>query len=174
MKIAVGSLNPVKIEAVKEAFSIVWPDIGCEVMGVEVVSGVPAQPMSDRESIRGAINRANKAISAANADYGVGLEGGLQKIGKRWFACGWIAVIDGQGVLGIASTARIKTPPKIITLVNEGIELGSAIDLVFKITNSKQNEGHFGVMTKGIIKRQDAYREGVVVALSRFIRPEIY
>jgi non-canonical (house-cleaning) NTP pyrophosphatase len=52
--------------------------------------------------------------------------------------------------------------------------LGSAIDLVFKITNSKQNEGHFGVMTKGIIKRQDAYREGVVVALSRFIRPEIY
>ena len=174
MKIAVGSLNPVKLGAVKEAFSIVWPGTPWEVMGVEVITGVSAQPMSDLESVNGAINRAKKSIEEVKADYGVGLEGGLQKIGKRWFDCGWIAVINNKGDLGVASTAKIETPPKILQLVNAGMELGSAIDLVFETTNSKQNEGHFGVMTKGIIKRQDAYREGVVVALSRFIRPEVF
>jgi inosine/xanthosine triphosphatase len=174
MKIAVGSLNPVKLAAVKEAFSIVWPDTVSDVIGVVVISGVSAQPMSDIESIKGAINRAKKSITEVEADYGVGLEGGLQKIGERWFDCGWIAVIDNQGYLGIASTAKVETPPKIITMVKEGMELGSAIDLVFRTTNSKQNEGHFGVMTNGIIKRQDAYCDGVVVALSRFIRPEVF
>jgi len=174
MKIAVGSLNPVKLAAVEQAFSIVWPDLVWEVIGAEVASGVSAQPMSDRESIRGAINRAKKSINEVKAAYGVGLEGGLQKIGKRWFDCGWIAVIDKQGNLGIASTARIETPPKIFELVNRGIELGSAIDLLLNTTNSKQNEGHFGVMTRGLIKRQDAYREGVVVALARFIRPKVF
>ena len=83
MNIAVGSLNPVKLAAVKEAFSIVWPDTVWDVIGVEVISGVSAQPMSDIESIKGAINRAKISITELEADYGVGLEGGLQKIGER-------------------------------------------------------------------------------------------
>ena len=135
MKIAVGSLNPVKLAAVKEAFSIVWPDTVSDVIGVVVISGVSAQPMSDIESIKGAINRAKKSITEVEADYGVGLEGGLQKIGERWFDCGWIAVIDNQGYLGIASTAKVETPPKIITMVKEGMELGYVLpkSLIVKI-----------------------------------------
>ena len=83
MNIAVGSLNPVKLAAVEEAFSIVWPDTVWDVIGVAVISGVSAQPMSDIESIKGAINRAKISITELEADYGVGLEGGLQKIGER-------------------------------------------------------------------------------------------
>ena len=53
MKIAVGSENPVKINAVKHAFKLVWPKKKWEVIGVKVTSGVSDQPMSDVESIKG-------------------------------------------------------------------------------------------------------------------------
>ena len=76
MKVAIGSKNPVKIEAVKEAFGKVWPDQDFEFIGIEVPSGVPDQPMSDEESIKGATTRANNALDRLNADFGIGLEGG--------------------------------------------------------------------------------------------------
>lgn len=52
--VAVGSTNPVKIEASKLAFEAVWPKRVFEVEGVSVSSGVSDQPMSDQESITGA------------------------------------------------------------------------------------------------------------------------
>lgn len=50
MKVAVGSENPVKIQAVAEAFEKVWPKKKFEVIGTKVPSGVSDQPMSDEES----------------------------------------------------------------------------------------------------------------------------
>ncbi|KKS04790.1 MAG: putative non-canonical purine NTP phosphatase [Candidatus Curtissbacteria bacterium GW2011_GWA2_41_24] len=79
MKIAVGSTNPVKIEAAKRAFGKVWPKKKLEIVGIEVPSGVSQQPMTDKEAVKGARNRAKVAIKSARADFGVGLEGGLQK-----------------------------------------------------------------------------------------------
>lgn len=174
MKIAVGSQNPVKINAVKSAFKLVWPKKKIEVFGVDVKSGVSNQPMSDAESIKGATLRAKRSIKVINTEFGVGLEGGLNKIGGKWFDCGWAVVIDKKGVTGIGSSARIQTPEKIMKLVRAGRELGTANDIVFGAKNSKQKEGHFGLMTKGIVTRTDAYKDSIVFALSRFIRPELF
>ena len=113
MKIAVGSKNPVKIEAARLAFLAVWPGSDCEMIECDAPSGVSEQPMSDEESIQGARNRARHAIKNTNAGYGVGLEGGLHKIGNQYFDCGWIAVVDREGNEGVGSTARILTPPRI-------------------------------------------------------------
>ena len=55
MKILVGSKNPVKIEATREAFSSYFKDI--EVEGVEVKSSVSEQPL-DEETFDGAEHRA--------------------------------------------------------------------------------------------------------------------
>ena len=174
MKIAVGSENPVKLEAARLAFGAVWPDEKWEIIGVAVASGVSDQPMSDEECIAGAKNRARSARAAADADYGVGLEGGLHQIGEHFFDCGWIAVYDREGREGIGSTAKAPTPPRIVAMIQEGMELGTANDIVFGTTNSKQNDGHFGLMTKGVITRASGYRDGVIMALARFIHPELF
>lgn len=174
MKVAVGSLNPVKINAVTRAFKLVWSKKKIEVIGVKISSGVSNQPMSDAESIKGATLRAKRAIKKIGADFGVGLEGGLQKIGKQWFDCGWCVAVSKKGTIGIGSSARIQTPQKIMKLVREGRELGTANDIVFGTKNSKQKEGHFGLMTKGIVTRTDAYKDSIVFALSRFIHPELF
>jgi inosine/xanthosine triphosphatase len=174
MKIAVGSKNPVKIACVQQAFEKVFPDTTWEVEGIDVVSGVSDQPMSDKESITGARNRAKKALESLGADYGVGLEGGLQEIEGNWFDAGWIVVVDKEGNEGIGSTIRMMTPEKMMHLIKQGMELGHVNDKLFGLENSKHGDGHFGLMTNGAITRTDGYRDGVIAALARFIKPEVF
>ena len=174
MNIAVGSLNPVKVEAVRAAFTLVWPKLTLNVAGLQVTSGVSNQPMSDRESIKGARARAQKVLKLTSADYGVGLEGGIQKIGPSWFDCGWVVVVNRAHLEGIGSTARIITPPKMVALLEKGMELGDVVDHFFKTSNAKQGDGHFGLMTNHLITRTSGYRDGVIMALVRFMHPELF
>ncbi len=174
MNVAVGSTNPVKIEAVRLAFTKIWPKKKWNIQGVDVASGVSKQPMSDTESIRGARNRARAALRKFPADYGVGIEGGLQKVGTHWFDCGWVVVIDNKGKEGIGATLRMETPQKMIQYVQKGKELGDVCDIIFKRKNSKQAEGQFGLMTKNALTRTEGYRDGIIAALARFINPDIF
>lgn len=174
MKVAIGSKNPVKIEAVKEAFEKVWPDRVFIFEGVDVLSGVSDQPMSDQESIKGATNRAKRAKEKINAEFGVGLEGGLQQIGKQWFDCGWIVVINNKNQIGTGSSVRIETPSKMMKHIHKGMELGLVNDLIFNQQNTKHGTGHFGLMTNNAITRQAGYRDGIIMALARFIQPQLF
>jgi len=174
MKIVVGSQNPVKIKAVEAAFKAIWPDKKWEVLGIEVLSGVSRQRMSDEESIKGARNRAKQAREKIQADYGVGLEGGLQKIEDNYFDCGWAVVLDKENNEGIGSTIRMIAPSRMIEMIKQGKELGEVDDILFNKSNSKQAEGHFGLMTNSAITRTNGYKDGVIAALSRFIHPDLF
>ncbi len=174
MKIVVGSTNPVKIEATKIAFEKVWPGQTWLVEGWSVASSVSDQPMSDAETIEGATNRAKAAIKLTRADYGVGIEGGIQQIGDHWFDCGWVVVIDQKGTIGIGSSARVLTPPKMMEKIMAGKELGQVIDDFFETSNAKQSIGHFGLMTNHAITRTSGYVDGVVMALVRFLHPHLF
>ena len=79
MKVVVGSTNPVKINAAKQAFEKLWPDDFWEVVGHSAPSEVSDQPISDNESIIGARNRARYIMREYQPDYAVGLEGGLRE-----------------------------------------------------------------------------------------------
>jgi inosine/xanthosine triphosphatase len=174
MKIAVGSTNPVKINAVKLAFKKVFKNQKIIVKGIEVSSGITNQPMSDKESLKGAHNRAKKSLNEMNFDFGVGIEGGLQKIGNNWFDCGWVIVIDRKLTEGIGTSIRMQISSKMIKMVKTGLELGEVDDLLFKTNNSKQQQGHFGLMTNNLVSREKCYTDAVLSALSRFIHPEIF
>lgn len=173
MRVAVGSKNKVKIEAVRLAFEALWPEKKWQVEGTDVSSGVSDQPMSDEESIQGAYNRARKALKALKADYGVGLEGGLQKTGGHWLDCGWIVAVDKKGNEGIGSTVKMVVPDKMMELIHDGEELGIACDIIFDMKDVKQGVGHFGLMTKNQITRTSGYKDGVIAALSYFIHPDL-
>lgn len=174
MLVVIGSTNPVKIAAVKSAFEKVWPKKEFIFKGIKVDSGVSHQPMSDAEAIVGARNRAVIAMKKSKADFGVGLEGGLQKINGKWFDCGWIVIADKNGIEGIGSSIKMQTPDKMMRLIIKGRELGEVDDIFFKTKNSKQKEGHFGHMTKKKITRAKAYEHAVISALVRFISPKIF
>ncbi len=174
MKVAVGSKNPVKVNAVKLAFEAVWPDQQWEVYGQEVSSGVSDQPMSIAESIKGSRTRAKVALEQMGGDYGVGLEGGIFEESKLFFDGGWIVVRDTNGREGIGATPQIPVPEAMMRLIREGKELGVVCDILFKEKNSKQAGGHFGLMTNNLITRTDGYKDGVIMALTRFLHPDLF
>ena len=47
-------------------------------------------------------------------------------------------------------------------------------DKLFGVENSKHGDGHFGLLTNGAITRTSGYRDGVIAALARFIKPEVF
>ena len=173
MIVAVGSLNPAKIEAARLAFGALWPGTPDDVQGCDVPSGVAAQPMTDAEAIRGARNRAVRAIGLGQADFGVGIEGGLEQTEGSWFNAGWAVVIDRDGRIGVGSTLRMQVPLVLMELVLAGQELGEACDVVFGRSDAKRAEGFVGLMTGNAIHRTGALCDAVIAALTPFLHPAL-
>lgn len=171
IKVAIGSENPVKIQAVKNAFLSLWPKKKFRFVQVKVKSIVSSQPMSDAESVRGASYRASQALKQTQADYGIGLEAGLSQVNNDYFTRGWIVVVDKKGNKGIASSLSAPVPKKILNEIKQGKELAEVIDGISGITNIKQKQGYFGYLTDNLITRKQAYTEGVIIALARFKKP---
>jgi len=55
-----------------------------------------------------------------------------------------------------------------------GMELGTANDLVFSQTNSKQKNGAVGLLTHNKVDRTELYRQAVILALIPFVNPDLY
>jgi len=172
MKIAVGSTNPIKIAAVRAVTTKVWPT--AEVQGISVPSRVRAMPMSDDECITGARNRATAAQRALDADLGLGLEGGAHQIDDRLFLIGWVVAIDNSGQESIACAARMPLPPAVSQAILAGRELGPVMDELTGRPGVSQAEGAIGILTQGLMTRQQAFEMGVTYALAPWISPEWY
>ena len=174
MKIITASQNPVKIKAVTEGFKKMFSDQHLEVVGVNIPSGVSDQPFSDTETWQGAFNRAQGAKKAyPDADYWVGVEGGIEEKDGRMEAFAWIVVLSDKGT-GQARTAAFALPPRVVSLIHEGIELGEADDIVFGSSNSKQKSGAIGLLTQNRITRETLYMPAVMMALIPFLNEELY
>ena len=155
MNIVVASPNPVNISAVREAFSQQFPSAGLELIPVDVESGVSDQPDNDKETRRGARNRVEEARRAhPDADFWVGLEGGVVSIDDQLMALAWMAVRGRKGKIGEARTGTLPLPPAVQELIATGVELGEEHDRVFSTVNSKQRGGAFGLLTGGLYTRE--------------------
>ena len=145
-----------------------------EFVGISVPSGVPDQPMSNNETLQGAKNRATNAqTEMPEADFWVGLEGGIEKQGSEMECFAWCVVLSKEK-MGKARTSTFFLPQKIVELVDGGMELGAADDVVFQRTNSKQANGAIGILTGDVIDRTSYYVDALVLALIPFKNPELY
>lgn len=173
--ITVGSTNPVKIAAVKEAFQAVFPNQRIRCEGIAAPSDVADQPMSDRETYTGALNRAIYCKNQVGdpQQYYVGVEGGVDQFNGQLLAFAWVVVLCGDAI-GQARTATFDLPSEVAKLVLQGIELGVADDMVFGRENSKHKDGAVGLLTHGLIDRKSYYREATILALVPFRNPELF
>jgi inosine/xanthosine triphosphatase len=173
-KVVVASLNPVKIQAVRNAFRKMFPAEIFEIDSFSVSSGVADQPMSDQETLQGAFNRCQQASrQIPDADYYVGIEGGIVDSPEGMAAFAWIVVLS-NGRVGRGRTGTFFLPDKVVRLVRDGKELGEANDMVFDKQNSKQINGAIGLLTGDIIDRTQLYQHGVLMALVPFRNPKFY
>ena len=173
--IIVGSLNPVKLETTRLAFGKAWPEDKFTYNTVDALSGVPDQPFGSPETKTGALNRAQACRKTyPEADYYVGLEGGLEKVEGEYWAFAWMCILDQTGKTGFGRTGSFLLPPKVSELIAAGEELGVATDIIFNETNSKQQGGTISVLTNGSITRTDFYLDAMTFALIPFMKPELY
>lgn len=172
MKIVVASKNPVKMNATRLGFASFFNEI--EVAGIEVDSEVSDQPKTNEETLQGAINRVKNAkLAEADADYWLGIEGGLEWQGDTLTAFAWIVISNGKGT-GKSRTTSFELPVKVQELITQGYELGHANDVLFQQNNSKQKSGAVGILTNDVIDRTELYKQAVQLALIPFLNPDLY
>ncbi|MBX7213416.1 MAG: DUF84 family protein [Thermoflexales bacterium] len=168
MIIAVGSTNPVKVDAARLGAGRLFGVADLRVLAVATDSGVRAQPQDDAETIAGATARATAALGASpEAEYGIGLEGGVAETEGRLFTFTWCVAARRGGATSAVCTLRYELPRELAELVRAGLELGDASDRVYGRHNSKQAEGAVGLITRGALTRLEAYAPAVTLALAR-------
>lgn len=172
--VVVGSTNPVKIAAVRAVLERVWPL--CEVRGLAADSGVPAQPIGDTETQRGARTRARAVLSAiTDASLGVGLEGGVViEPNGAMRTCAWAVVVDRAGREGVGGSLAMPLPPMVAERIRRGEELGYAMDAIANTVGTKHGRGAVGILTAGLIDRQRAYEPLVTYALAPWLAPDYF
>ncbi len=173
MKVAVGSKNPVKVNATKNILEKIYGKV--EVVSVDVDSGVPHQPFGIDETVKGAINRAKNAYSA-DFDMGVGIESGLMETPDSitgYIDLQWCAVFDGDKItLGVSS--GFEYPPSVIKEVLKGKEVGDVMDKVTGVDNLGQKTGAVSYLSKGMLDRTENTEQCVLTAMIPRMNKEIY
>jgi len=163
--LALGSQNQAKQKAIFLATDI-------QPQCVSVPSGVAEQPLSEDETIRGAITRAKLALEAVpNAEIGFGLEGGLTFDAiytKQWYLISICAAWNGE-TLHIGKGLSFPIPNQIgEDMKRSGRELREVIDRLSGTSNSNHKEGAYGLFTNGKITRAHVFKEAVIAALTPF------
>lgn len=174
--IAVGSKNQAKNKAVEAAFSKAFTNIS--VQGFEVESGISDQPITDEESIQGAINRAKGALDQlSDARFGVGLEGNTVTILGKMYLHGWVAIIErGNNVPGIGHSSGLELPENLKRGIENGQELGPLLQGMLNDDDNviRHTQGTNGILSAGLYTREQEFIDATTVALARFVSPELY
>jgi inosine/xanthosine triphosphatase len=189
--VAVGSTRRPKLNAVWEALRVIGPTLDpnalFDVVGVEVDSGVGHTPLTREELMAGARRRAEALVKMARErppgqepwKYFVGLEGGLDVVhasGRRWvFLENWAYVTDDSGRGAYGQSGAILIPDALAArVVDEGVELAEAIDAFAGQQGIRDAQGAWGVLSRNLITRQDAFRTAVINAFAPFFNAELY
>ncbi|MBS7248746.1 MAG: inosine/xanthosine triphosphatase [Candidatus Jordarchaeales archaeon] len=174
--VAVGSENPVKVDAVKRVMHKLMGSI--KVIPVKVDPGIPKQPIGIEQTLEGAINRAKNALNQTNANLGVGIEAGLisvpsTKTGYMDFQ--YCAIIDREGWLTVGCGPGFEYPPQVITRVlEEKLEVGEAMSRMTGIENLGRKQGAIGYLTHGIMNRRRLTEISVLMAMIPRINRQLY
>ncbi len=186
--VAVGSTRRPKLNAVWEALTILGPTLDANapfaVIGEEAESGVGHTPLTRAELMSGAKHRAEVLEQRARERgltwrFFVGLEGGLDVVsvnGRRLvFLQNWAYVSDAGGEGAYGQSGSVLLPDALAEeVIGRGTELGIAIDNFAGGHGIRDAQGAWGVLTRNLITRQDAFRVAVINAFAPFFNAALY
>jgi inosine/xanthosine triphosphatase len=186
--VAVGTTRRPKLNAVWEALTVVGPvldgDGQFDIAAVEVPSGVRHTPLSREEIMAGARHRVQALVSIAREknepwEYFVGLEGGFDVVrngaARLVFLENWVCVADTSGGIAFGQSGAVSVPEELAKpVVDDGIELSEAIDAFANGRGIRDAQGTWGILTRNMITRQDAFRVAVINAFAPFFNRQVY
>jgi inosine/xanthosine triphosphatase len=182
--IHLGSTRPAKIEGAREAIAaIASVDArfrAAELLPTDKGAAGPSMPMTEAATIAGARLRAEALVGDASLPgqsfFAVGLEGGLDPVrvgaDTHWMLRSWACVTDGtRWSYGAGGAAPL--PPGLAEAVLAGRELGDLVDALAG-PGTRSGRGAWGVLTRDLISRRDAFRIAVLAAFAPFYNAAAY
>ena len=150
LRITVGSHNPVKIDAAKQAISLLLPNAEIICQGMH----------------------ANVDASFA-ADLYIAMEGGVDNFEHGPATYAYMAIIY-QGKVSIGRSAQLPLPQAVYQALEQGEELGHVMDRLFNTVNIKQKGGAIGLLTDGKATRGSIYTQALILAMAPFLNPQVF
>jgi inosine/xanthosine triphosphatase len=167
-----GFTHPLKVRVVERAFSNFFEDL--EVVTLDVQSGVKAFPDSEDLILEGARNRAHGAYELADADFWVGIEGGVVLFAGRWYDRNYVVVYNGKQT-GVGTSASYEVPKHLVEGIDsESDESKKIIDESLGVEGVFTKQGVIGVLKREVIDREKLLADAVVCALTRFLNKDYY
>jgi inosine/xanthosine triphosphatase len=174
--VLVGSTRPAKVEGAREALAAIAridPRFhSAHLVPHDLTELAPRQPMSTADIVDGARIRASALIErhpSAGERFALGLEGGLEHLPApvdRWVLQSWAAVTDGV-TWSYGAGPALMIPPPVIERVLLGEEMGDVIDRLAG-RSVRGGQGAWGILTRDLIGRRDAFRLAVIAAFAPF------
>ena len=164
MRVHVGTRNPLKVNAVRAAFTEIYPDVLPDVIAVPVKTDLPPQPIGE-QVVQGAKARAQKALR--DGDFGVGIEAGLVKFPgyEGYLNVQFCVVVDAERRMTVGHGPGFQLPPTIEAKLLAGSTLNREMSRVAGIPEIKSKMGAVGILSRGLIDRSTITREAVWMAL---------
>ncbi|MDN5357699.1 MAG: inosine/xanthosine triphosphatase [Candidatus Methanomethylophilaceae archaeon] len=160
LDVAVGSLNPVKIEAVRSVLEKIYGNI--RITAVDVDSGVPEQPF-EADVRKGAVNRARNALGDHSMAFGI--EAGVFEREEGLFDIQYCAVLDRNGTLTVGMGPGFTYPDDIADLVRSGFTVAEAIAELYGNRGIGKRQGAIGMLSNGLLDRKTLTEQSVIAAM---------
>lgn len=171
-RVAVGSLNPVKVEAVRRVFGRVFPRV--DVRGFDVPSQVGEQPFGE-DTWRGATERAQRALAAwPEADFGVGVEAGLLPGPQGLFDVQACVLVDAGGRRTLGHGPGFQYPASVERELLEGRSVGDVLSRLAEVPDIGRKMGAVGWLSRGLQDRTGLTEPAILMALLPRLRPDVY
>lgn len=174
MQIVIASTNPVKVNAVKTAFSQLFPDRTLQFHAMSSQSGVAEQPMSMAETEQGAFNRVQFCQQQLpNADFYLAIEAGIERFDYGAATCAYVVISD-KVRFAVGRSAELPIPDCVYKQLSPEMELGTVMDQLFQTENIKQKGGAMSLLTNGNASRESVYVQAVILAMAPFLHTELF
>jgi len=159
MKIVLGSTSKAKKEILDKALrnSIKGK---YEIVGINADSEISDQPLSEDETVKGAVNRARNAFKQVpDADFAVGLEGGLNKVdGANYFLVCGTAIVDNTQKAYIGVGGQLELPKEVSDRISNNEQFGEAIREYEAKNKTDQN---VAPLVESIISREASFIQAI-------------
>ena len=176
MKIHVGSLNPTKIQAVKNLLEN-HPQFGeTEIVGVDAQVEEFGHPKTMGEVIKGAKDRAKSVFDGS--DLSIGIESGLFVVpdAKSGYIEVTVCTIFNGEDFFLGFGPAFEWPPKVLELILKGQDGSQAYKTLGLTTHSKLGveNGIIYDLTLGKMDRTKLNEASIIMALVHLERADLY
>jgi inosine/xanthosine triphosphatase len=129
---------------------------------------VHPQPLSNEETLQGAINRANDCLDKTDSPLAIGLEAGIVFLQNQVYVCHWGAIVDRKQNTYFTNGPLILLPTEYHQNLLDGQNLEEIMHHSTGIGNLGAKEGAIGIFTQNLLNREQVLTQMVEVLIGQY------